>query len=65
MSKPDWKDAPEWAQWLAMDINGDWWWYEGQPGAGDFVWDAPGRMARAHDCEEDWKSSAEQRPCAE
>lgn len=31
MSKPDWKDAPEWAQWLAMDENGVWYWYACQP----------------------------------
>lgn len=31
MSKPDWKDAPEWAQWLGKDANGDWWWYETEP----------------------------------
>lgn len=29
--KPDWKDAPEWANWLAMDDNGSWNWYEHEP----------------------------------
>lgn len=29
--KPDWKDAPEWAQWLAMDGGGRWYWYEMRP----------------------------------
>jgi len=29
--KPDWKDAPEWAKWLAMDENGDWFWFEFSP----------------------------------
>lgn len=29
--KPDWKDAPEWAQWLAMDEDGSWYWYAGKP----------------------------------
>lgn len=29
--KPDWKDAPEWANWLAMDDGGEWWWYELKP----------------------------------
>ena len=29
--KPDWKDAPEWAMWLAMDEDGEWWWYEDEP----------------------------------
>lgn len=29
--KPDWKDAPEWAQWLAMDGDGVWYWHQCQP----------------------------------
>ena len=29
--KPDWKDAPEWANWLAMDDFGAWCWHEEKP----------------------------------
>lgn len=29
--KPDWKDAPEWANYVAMDDNSRWWWYEKEP----------------------------------
>lgn len=29
--KPDWEDAPEWANWLAQDENGYWHWYQNQP----------------------------------
>ena len=29
--KPNWKDAPEWANWLAMDEDGTWCWYERMP----------------------------------
>jgi hypothetical protein len=29
--KPDWKDAPEWARFLAMDMNSCWWWYQEKP----------------------------------
>lgn len=29
MSKPDWKDAPEWAEWLAQDLSGTWVWFSG------------------------------------
>jgi len=25
---PQWKDAPEWANWLAQDKSGEWYWYE-------------------------------------
>jgi hypothetical protein len=29
--KPDWKDAPSDATWLAMDVNENWWWYTSEP----------------------------------
>lgn len=29
--KPDWKDAPEWAEWLAMDSDGGWHFHEVEP----------------------------------
>lgn len=29
--KPDWRDAPDWAQWLALDPDGSWFWYEVEP----------------------------------
>jgi hypothetical protein len=29
--KPEWKDAPDWAQWLAMDADGTWFWFEVEP----------------------------------
>ena len=28
---PDWKDAPDWAQYLAMDSNGEWCWFADKP----------------------------------
>lgn len=31
MSKPDWKDAPEWANYLAMDNDCEWYWFESEP----------------------------------
>jgi ATP-dependent phosphoenolpyruvate carboxykinase len=36
--KPDWKNAPEWANWLAMDRNGEWYWYESKPVALGVYW---------------------------
>ena len=36
--KPDWKDAPEWANYRAMDSNGEWFWYESPPGIGLKCW---------------------------
>lgn len=29
--KPSWDDAPEWAQWLSMDGDGLWSWWEIKP----------------------------------
>jgi len=29
--KPSWDDAPSWAQWLALDGDGEWYWYEVEP----------------------------------
>ena len=29
--KPSWSDAPEWANWLAMDENNEWFWYKSEP----------------------------------
>lgn len=29
--KPDWKYAPEWANWLAQNGDGVWGWYEREP----------------------------------
>lgn len=31
MSKPSWKDAPNEANWLAMDSDGSWWFYHHKP----------------------------------
>lgn len=36
--KPDWKDAPEWAMWLAMDMDGEWYWFEKAPVKGMVCW---------------------------
>lgn len=30
-NKPSWNDAPEWANWLAQDHDGKWWWYKSEP----------------------------------
>ena len=30
-NKPSWDDAPEWANYLAMDCRGAWYWFEKKP----------------------------------
>ncbi len=72
MAKPHWVDAPEWAQWLAQDSDGQWFWHEfepaplfvvihGQPsfwtaGGGSYDW------ARTTPVKGDWTSTLEARP---
>ena len=63
--KPDWKDAPEWAKYLAMDKNGAWWWYETEPHNTSNNWYPIGNvhyeMYTPSESEE-WKKSLEKRP---
>lgn len=66
MNKPDWKDAPEWARWLAMDADGEWFFYEEKPSLGVKVWYPNGarpvsRLA-SPPASEKWKNSLEERP---
>jgi hypothetical protein len=53
--KPSWKDAPEWAQYLAQDTNGRWYWWEIEPvlrvNFGEGGWYARGRHELAGDTE--------------
>lgn len=64
--KPDWKDAPEWANWLAQDGNGAWWWYEDKPLTinGEIVWKPNGKCREAQVCLQ-WQDTLEQRPGGE
>lgn len=59
--KPDWKDAPEWAQWLAMDSDGSWWWFADKPEKyNDFDWRSDARFQKASVL--GWDYSLESRP---
>ena len=67
--KPDWKDAPPWAQWLAMDNQGgpEWYWYELKPELKNNFWmqSVSGKVKCAlitDGCAENWKDSLERRP---
>jgi len=70
--KPSWSDAPKWANWLAKDKSGEWYWYENEPNCfvsvlgenrlnPDLEWWATGRHQLAED-DIYWQSSLEQRP---
>jgi len=30
-NKPDWKNAPDWANYVARDADGCWYWFENKP----------------------------------
>ncbi|AVQ10308.1 hypothetical protein [Myoviridae environmental samples] len=70
MSKPDWSEAPEWAQWLAQDMSGVWvWYFGGVPYPQDTMWrpksDGQGfKYKRASEGEMNihWKETLERRP---
>jgi len=36
--KPSWDESPEWAQWLAMDDDGEFCWFENKPFLSDGMW---------------------------
>lgn len=69
MTKPDWKDAPEWAQWLARDSNGLWYWYEMEPYVVDDLetWDnQAGLFLQALPVKvSGWETTLEQRPAVQ
>ena len=46
--KPDWKDAPEWAEHLARDSDGEWRWFEFEPEPDDLIgyWRSRGGRVR-------------------
>lgn len=62
MSKPDWKDAPEWAQFLAMDIDGMWFWHEEEPEPRSRDWASNGTIREARAPRTDWLTTLEPRP---
>ncbi len=60
--KPDWKDAPEWANYLAVDNDGVWYWYECKPFLEYGHWDVDEGDAEASTFCRDWKDSLTARP---
>ena len=53
MIKPDWKDAPEWAMWLAQDESGFWGFFSKKPMIFcDYCWD----IRSSSDPDDKWAS---------
>ena len=65
---PQWADAPEWAQWLAQDQCGAWWWYDGKPYVREpalVYWQASSEWfgrASSGAKNPNWKSTLQKRP---
>lgn len=65
MSKPSWDDAPEWAQFVAQDQSGAWYWYEYEPSMLSDQWHEPsdeGRVNQAYVLGDGWVDTLEHRP---
>jgi hypothetical protein len=64
---PDWATAPEWAQWFAIDGDGEGFWYAKEPFKGD-LWYLPNGYVFAPCGNFDptnWRTSLQQRPQTE
>lgn len=60
--KPDWKDAPEWAKYLAIDANDDWWWFENEPYISECCGEWHDPRGRIKCARLSWRDSLEERP---
>ncbi|QDB73838.1 hypothetical protein KE335_gp07 [Aeromonas phage 2_D05] len=66
-NKPSWKDAPEWAQWMAQDEDGEWWFFSGKPKAQSVSFDErdsgiSADYAKKGETLGDWRDTLEKRP---
>ena len=69
---PDWNAMPQWAQWWAVDANGDEQWFDQQPYIviNNSIWDSVGGQHYALGSRRelplgyDWRLSLQQRPIA-
>lgn len=62
MAKPEWKDAPKWAQWLAQDADGIWRWHYTKPFTVLGQWASGGYSESALITNPYWKETVEERP---
>lgn len=72
----DWKKAPKWANWAAMDFDGSWYWFKKKPEiVRNALWDASGKhkeftVIHTTECliqtlsakRDDWKDTLQKRP---
>jgi hypothetical protein len=59
-----WHKAPAWAMWAAMDSDGEWFWFVGEPKRGNAVWVDNPMVDEPFQCDlrPDWTQSKQRRP---
>lgn len=68
VNKPSWDDAPEWAQWLAQDADGEWRAFKNFPKTGPDHWFSSERISKGKMSKgtipagHDWRQTLEARP---
>lgn len=60
--KPQWKDAPEWARFLACSSFFGWYWYEVKPELHDGIYYSSGKYQLAMNKGNDFSPHMEPRP---
>jgi hypothetical protein len=58
-----WGTAPDWAEWLAQDSSGGWYWYDTEPKLDDKMWYIQDGSALADERNApNWRNSLQRRP---
>ena len=61
--KPNWSDSPSWANYLAQDEDGNWFWYTSKPTPCVHVWGPENDLcAEANVRNSNWQETLEERP---
>ena len=64
--QPDWSQAPDWANWWAMDMDKNCYWYEDKLHLGDVEWDrhsiGKSFKSKHYGYTGDWRNSLRKRP---
>lgn len=61
LNEISWNDAPEWANWLAQDMDGSWWWFEQKPSLGTHCFhNTKGKFSKVN-LSDNWKKSLTER----
>ena len=62
MRKPNWNNAPEWANWVAQNRDGSWHWFEKEPEPYLGLWVSTGK--RENILELGWEKILRKKPDA-